>query len=176
MCGQEKEETTVLTWPRRSGEASVLERLQEGAGRHVAVWVRVRGKVRVACRAGLARGAVGLEIGSNSLGDQAAHLDRFLHAVVELEPEHRRETSLQASRNLGLKEARGMLQSAQGETLLRLVSHHRDVDRRLAQVRGDLDPQDGDRADPRVGDLEEDGRSHNFADRLGHAQVAVRGH
>ena len=49
-------------------------------------------------------------------------------------------------------------------------------DRRAAEVARDLDVEHGDALDAGVGDLEQDRRRDDLADRLGHPQAAVGGH
>ena len=87
-----------------------------------------------------------LPVRGDGFVDQAAELDRLLHAVVELEAQGRGEPGLEPRRDPRLEEARRVMQPLQGELLLGLGPHDRHEDRGLPQVAGDLDAQHGDRA------------------------------
>ena len=149
------------------------------ATRRVAGWPR--GELPAPASAGtlphrFAPGCLRPLVRSDGLFDHTRQLDRFLDAVVVLEAQDRRETRLQPRGHASLQEARRVDEPAESLLPLGLGPHDRDKHRGAAQVARDLDLKHRDRADARIGDVEQDRRRDDLANCFGHPQAAVCRH
>ena len=104
--------------------------------------------------------------------DQLRHVHALLDRRIEDEGQCRRPAEAQLAPDAGLQHAVRRFEPGQRRAPLLLVAEHREVDRRLGEVRGHPDAGDGDHADPRV--LERaDALRDDGADRLVHPAHAL---